>query len=87
MTCDRCQVQYFGKTSQALKKRLYGHRILNKHFFGPCQNRLKIQVIDHDQTYDPECLAVIEEFWIKKLKILLPDGLNVTDELFGIMIC
>ena len=87
ITCSKCRKQYVGKTTKALRERIYHHRwsirvnqsrYISKHFNMENHNitNLKIQVINTAEQ--PENLQQLEEYWIKKLETLQPKGLNVT---------
>jgi len=89
VTCRGCRKQYVGKTEQSLRQRHYGHRReietlsspLGQHFGSECgYNCWTIQIIDKCPVED---LARREGYWQHELHTLIPEGLNIRDELGG----
>ena len=91
ITCQKCKKQYVGLTMQKLNTRINHHRsnIFNKkpiylcvHFNFPDHHiqDLSVQPIDtiDDQTQPLEELRKLERYWIRTLKTLKPDGLNLS---------
>lgn len=89
VTCRGCRKQYVGKTEQTLRQRHYGHRReietqsspLGQHFGSVCgYNCWSIQIIDKCAADE---LSRREGYWQHELRTLVPDGLNIRDELGG----
>ena len=91
ITCKKCKKQYVGLTMQKLNTRINHHRsnIFSKkpiylcvHFNFPDHHiqDLSVQPIDTvvDQTQPLEELRKLERYWIRTLKTLKPDGLNLS---------
>ena len=90
ITCELCQFQYVGMTTQAIRTRFYSHRsainnhkintILYYHFLsGHKAHNCKVQIIYHYNKNDNEAKNVllnVEEFYMRKLCTLYPFGLN-----------
>ena len=90
ITCNKCKKQYVGYTTKQLNTRINHHRsnILNKrpiyiskHFNLPDHSLsdLRVQPIDKaTETDNPtKELHQLEHFWIKTLRTVVPEGLNV----------
>ena len=91
ITCKKCKKQYVGLTMQKLNTRINHHRsnIFNKkpiylcvHFNFPDHRiqDLSVQPIDTvtDKVEPLEELRKLEQYWIKTLKTLKPNGLNLS---------
>ena len=88
ITCKKCKKQYVGQTIKTLRERIYHHRssirtsqgrYISKHFSLPGHNisDLTVQVIDRTTNNEQTKLHEREQFWIKRLTTLQPNGLNV----------
>ncbi|XP_023341082.1 uncharacterized protein LOC111711067 [Eurytemora carolleeae] len=86
VTCQECHMQYVGKTERGLYERHYEHRKevnnesspLGRHF-GKCgEKNWSIQIIEKCSSSD--ALSKREGHWIKELRCLSPDGINIRDE-------
>lgn len=86
ITCKKCKKQYIGLTTHTLKYRVNHHRtnILNKEsiylseHFNP-QHRTPVNTSHwHNYRNRSTSLRQLELYWIKKLRTLVPKGLNYT---------
>ncbi|KAK3756747.1 hypothetical protein RRG08_018469 [Elysia crispata] len=91
ITCNLCNKQYVGLTSQTLRKRFNTHRFninndrgdaVAKHFNLPGHtiSHAKITPIDQLLTADMIGLQNKETFWIHTLQTLEPQGININDQ-------
>ena len=91
ITCELCNIQYVGMTTNSLRTRFYGHRSAIKggkvntwlySHFQSLKHRVhhcKVQIIYHYSKNDEdakEVLLTVEEFYMRKLSTLHPFGLN-----------
>ena len=95
LTCRTCKIQYIGKTTQPLHKRLNGHRSninTNKtdrspyvvpHFRTPGHslkdNALSVTALCLIRGHDPEITKQLESLWISRAGTIYPRGLNDYD--------
>ena len=90
LECGICGHQYVGETKRQLRDRLNNHRSdaqlkphrsLSRHLSSRGHNNsfddLKVTIIEHDPTWDDTGRRNRESFWIRKLKTLSPNGINV----------
>ena len=87
--CKKCATQYEGETKNALRVRLTGHRSdiqhrrtdrpVAKHFCQPDHSirDLTIMVVEKIHRNDANYRRRKESHWIKALRSLTPDGLNI----------
>ena len=98
ITCGKCNIQYVGKTTTALHKRINGHRItanndcsnlfIAQHFTqeGHEFSNAHIQIIDAIEEGNNDTKFVLtqkEDFWINTLCTAYPLGLNDNIRQFG----
>ena len=90
ITCELCNIQYVGMTTQSIRTRFYSHRsaikshkintFLYHHFLcGHNAHNCKVQIIYHYHKNDNDAKNVllhVEEFYMRKLGTLHPFGLN-----------
>ena len=90
ITCNRCEVQYVGQTSQKIKDRINGHinhikkndlsTFLVNHFNNIDHDisDVKVSIIDYitDETDKTHKLSELENYWIRTLNTMYPFGLN-----------
>ena len=90
LECATCDLQYIGQTKRQLNKRMNNHRSdvkkkpsvsLAKHLrLEGHQNdfdELKVTIIEHDLNWNNERRYEREQFWIRELNTLTPNGINV----------
>ena len=90
LECAICCFQYIGQTSQQLNARMTDHRSYAKHYPNCSLGKhlsskdhhnnfddLKVTIIEHDPNWDDTRRQNREKFWIRKLKTVSPNGINV----------
>ena len=86
MTCNICQKQYVGETSQTLNKRFRTHESvirshsennIAEHFNLPNHSPISYTVKIVGQEVDKNKRLRLEESWIHLLNTFQPNGLNL----------
>lgn len=94
ITCSRCDIQYVGQTSLSLRDRFTRHRFdinhkllkpVANHFNSPHHSIQDCTIIPIEQISDPSDLLHREQFWIKTLKTISPEGLNLQNDVNQIL--
>ena len=87
--CNKCAIQYVGETENALHIRMNGHRsdiknrrlekLVAKHFnsVGHSLDDLSIFVVEKIHQEDASFLKAKKSYWIRLLRSLAPEGLNL----------
>ena len=89
LTCNNCNIQYVGQTSNSLNTRLRGHiydirhnnhaKPVSNHFNnGRCDvDDLNVTIVERVTSRDVNVLLRSEESWIRHLQSAVPSGLNI----------
>ncbi|XP_073503190.1 uncharacterized protein [Phyllobates terribilis] len=87
ITCRRCSMQYVGQTSMTVRRRFIDHLStinckkdlsVSRHFNLPDHSRQDISLMVIDKVENSCSLLKREEYWIRELNTLQPNGLNAT---------
>lgn len=89
ITCNRCNLQYVGETTRALRERLTDHRSniktrrespISIHFSSPLHSIQDLRIIAIEKIPDQKNSLLSrkdrENYWIRKLSTAHPQGLN-----------
>ena len=74
--CTKCKKQYVGLTTTQLNTRINHHFCIHFNFPDHRISNISVQVIDKTHNNSLQELRQLEQYWIRTLKTLQPEGLN-----------